>query len=107
MRHRLGPADLGDGAMRGYAVTKDRHVLVSRLGGIYFAIDDWCNHAGCLLSGGWRHPESEAVVCPCHEMTFELKTGRLLSIPRLCEDQKTYPVEEERGVLYVEIADGA
>lgn len=105
MKERLGPADLAPGGMRGYELPGGRYVLVSNVGGRFFAIDDMCNHAGCLLSGGVV--KAEAVVCPCHEMTFDLRDGRLLSTPRLCDDQRVYDVVVQGGQLYLEGPDGS
>ncbi|MBL8955512.1 MAG: Rieske (2Fe-2S) protein, partial [Myxococcaceae bacterium] len=62
---KLGPANLKEGEMRGYPVGK-RNVLIACVGGKVKALDDWCNHAGCLLSGGTL--EGNQVTCPCHEV---------------------------------------
>jgi 3-phenylpropionate/trans-cinnamate dioxygenase ferredoxin subunit len=98
MRVKLGQADLKAGEFRSFEVGKG-YVLVSRVGSDYFAIDDQCNHAGCLLSGGWT--EGSAIVCPCHEYSFDLTTGRNVTEPRLCEDQDTYPLSIENGEIIV------
>jgi len=97
-RVNLGPADLADGELRSFEVGKN-WVLVSRLGADYFAIDDQCNHAGCLLSGGWT--EGRAIVCPCHEYSFDLTTGLNVTTPRLCEDQTAFPLTIENGEIVV------
>lgn len=94
----LGPADLTEGELRGYEVN-DRYVLVARLGEEHFAIDDLCNHAGCLLSGGFL--EKRAVVCPCHEYKFDLTTGKNVTFPRLADDQKKFPLKVLDGRLVV------
>lgn len=94
----LGPADLTEGELRGYEVG-DRYVLVARLGGEHYAIDDVCNHAGCLLSTGFL--EDCAVVCPCHEYKFDLASGRNVTIPRLADDQKKFPLKVLDGRLVV------
>lgn len=101
MRLRLGPDDLGEGQMRGYLLEGERHLLLIRLGGALHALDDVCNHAGCLLSRG-RLAGSE-VVCPCHEMSFDVRSGALTCLPRLCEDQPTFPVAVEGGQVWVEV----
>jgi 3-phenylpropionate/trans-cinnamate dioxygenase ferredoxin subunit len=95
----LGKADLEEGGLRGYELGPERFVLVSRLAGRYYAIDDWCNHAGCLLSGGRR--EGRIVICPCHEIGFDLITGKNVTDPKLCDDQPRYRVVEEGGSLYL------
>lgn len=94
----LGPDDVGEGQLRGYEKGA-RHILVTRVDGALFALDDWCNHAGCLLSGG--RVERRAVVCPCHEYTFDLSTGRNITWPRLCDDQPRFDVISEGGTLFL------
>ncbi len=95
-----GPADLTEGELRGLEVG-ERLVLVVRHQGRITAMDDSCNHAGCLLSGGWLHQRKGAVVCPCHEYAFELGSGRNLTIPRLCDDQCAFEVRVERGRVMI------
>lgn len=97
-RITLGPADLQEGEMRGYAVGK-RNVLIARVNGQTKALDDWCNHAGCLLSGG--RLEGNMVICPCHEVGFDLDTGRNITSPRVCDDQPAFKTEVENGQLVV------
>lgn len=98
----LGPADIDEGRIRGYDV-EDRLVLVSRIGGRFHAIDDCCNHAGCLLSGG--RVEGKMIVCPCHEVGFDLVTGRNLNAPEVCGDQPAFEIEYRDGLLYLLVQD--
>jgi len=98
----LGPADLADGELRGVEIEK-RMVMLAREGGRTFALDNWCNHAGCLLSGG--RIENKLVICPCHEVGFELGSGRVATKPVLCEDQERFEVEEREGQLWIELPD--
>ncbi len=99
VRTLLGKADLKEGELRGFEVGPEKFVLVSRLDGKIHAIDDWCNHAGCLLSGGRR--VGQVVICPCHDIGFDLLSGKNVTDPALCEDQKRYRVVEEDGSLYL------
>ena len=99
-RVKLGPADLKDGESRPYEVGK-QYVLVTRLGPDFFAIDDQCNHAGCLLSGGWR--DERAIVCPCHEHAFDVTNGQCVTTPRLYEDQPAFPLSIDNGQIIVEL----
>ncbi len=99
MRIVLGQANLAEGELRGFEVGKF-NVCVARVGGKLKALDDWCNHAGCLLSGG--RIEENLVVCPCHEVGFDLDTGENLTSPGVCDDQPTYDVVEEEGRLILE-----
>lgn len=102
MRIKLGPADFAEREMRGYEVGKWA-VVVGKLAGKYVALDDWCNHAGCLLSGG--RVEEKTVVCPCHEVGFDFETGKNVTSPGIADDQRTFPVFVENGELFVEMED--
>ena len=98
----VGPADLEENELRAIEL-EGRFLLLCKSGGRICAVDDMCNHAGCLLSGGWVDPRKRSVVCPCHEVEFELATGRNLTVPRLCEDQQAFPVQLEGGRVLVQL----
>jgi 3-phenylpropionate/trans-cinnamate dioxygenase ferredoxin subunit len=97
-RVKLGAADLQEGELRGYAVGR-RNVLIACVGGKMKALDDWCNHAGCLLSGG--RLEQNTVVCPCHEVGFDLDTGKNVTSPGIADDQPAFRTDVEDGHLVV------
>ena len=99
MRIKLGPANFSDNEMRGFQIGK-RNVVVAYVDGRYKALDDWCNHAGCLLSGG--RLEGNMVVCPCHEVGFDMDSGKNLTSPGVCDDQPAYPIIIEDGHLFLE-----
>jgi len=98
----VGPADLIEGELRGLEVG-ERLVLLARHNGRITAMDDSCNRAGCLLSGGWLNQKKGAVVCPCHEYAFELGTGRNVTFPRLCGDQGAFEVRIEGGRVMIRL----
>ena len=100
-----GPDDLIEGELRGLEIG-ERLVLLARLNGRITAMDDSCNHAGCLLSGGWIHEKKSAVVCPCHEYAFQLGTGRNVTFPRLCDDQRAFEVRIENGRVMINLEEG-
>ncbi len=104
MEVTLGPAALVEGELRGYELGGERYVLVTRVDDGLYALDDLCNHAGCLLSGGFL--EKRAVVCPCHEYKFDVTNGKNITFPRLCGDQKAFPLTVVDGALRVQIPDG-
>lgn len=97
-RTSLGPANLKEGELRGYPVGK-RNVMVACVGGKLKALDDWCNHAGCLLSGG--HLDGNLVVCPCHEVGFDLDSGKNVTSPGICDDQPRFDTDVADGQLVV------
>lgn len=100
MKIKLGPADFSEKELRGYEVGKSS-VCVAKINGRYKGIDDWCNHGGCLLSGG--HLEGNMVVCPCHEVGFDMDTGKNVTSPGVCDDQPAMSVSVEDGELVVDV----
>jgi 3-phenylpropionate/trans-cinnamate dioxygenase ferredoxin subunit len=90
-----------EGELRGLEIGEQLVLLACHRGRVT-AMDDSCNHAGCLLSGGWIDPRKHGVVCPCHEYCFELSSGRNLTVPRLCGDQRAFPVRVENGRVLLE-----
>lgn len=93
----LGPAPL-EGEQRGYRASGAWY-LVARVGGTLSCIDDWCNHAGCLLSEG--RLEGEVIVCPCHDGRFRVTDGANVTEVPLCGDQASFEVVEEDGEVYL------
>jgi len=83
-------------------------LLVTKVGGTYYAAQRKCPHLGFNLCRG--KIEGEAVVCPLHKAKFDLKTGQIERDPRLLfigmkakTDLTTYPVKEEDGALHVAV----
>lgn len=64
------------------------HVLVCIAGGVPYAIEDACNHAGASLSEGSRL--GKCVTCPMHGYVFDLTSGGLVEPRGLCDDQRAY-----------------
>lgn len=74
-------ADVGqlkDGEMMLVEVGDER-VLLSNLGGEFYAIGEVCTHADGPLSEGLM--EGEEVECPWHGSRFNLKTGEATAPP--------------------------
>jgi 3-phenylpropionate/trans-cinnamate dioxygenase ferredoxin subunit len=101
MRVALGKDDLPEGGHRGVRLPGGKLLLVARVGGRLWALDDSCNHSGCLLSEGRLH--GALIRCPCHSMEFDVRDGALASRPRLCDDQRSFAVVVEGGEAFAEI----
>jgi 3-phenylpropionate/trans-cinnamate dioxygenase ferredoxin subunit len=66
------------------------------------AIEDRCSHDdGPLCEGEWE-PDECVVVCPRHGATFDIRSGRPLTLPAFLP-VATYPVRVEDGVVQVEL----
>ncbi len=100
MRLMLAKDDVEERELRSIRIG-DLWVLLTRVEGTLFALDDQCNHAGCLLSGGWL--EGSEVVCPCHGRRYDVRSGRNTTVPRLGGDQERYPLDLVGGEVLVEL----
>jgi metal-sulfur cluster biosynthetic enzyme/nitrite reductase/ring-hydroxylating ferredoxin subunit len=58
---------------------EDRIVVLFRVGGELFCIDDVCTHDGGPLSDGQL--DNQAVACPRHGAKFDIRTGKALTMP--------------------------
>jgi 3-phenylpropionate/trans-cinnamate dioxygenase ferredoxin subunit len=77
-------------------------VGVFNCGGRLHAIEDRCSHDdGPLALGTWDE-ESCTVVCPRHGASFDLETGRALSLPAYLP-VRTFPVRVADGVVKIDV----
>jgi 3-phenylpropionate/trans-cinnamate dioxygenase ferredoxin subunit len=82
-----------------------RDVAVANLGeGRFLAVDDTCSHAEASLSEGEVDVDDCTIECPRHGSTFDLESGRPLSLPATLP-VRTYGVKVEGETLIVELED--
>lgn len=98
-RFPAGKADLTDGQLR-VVDTDYEQVLVCRVEGSYFAVENRCSHDDGTLSGGWI--EGCEIECPRHGARFDVRTGKVLCMPAVV-DIESYPVTLEGDQLFVEV----
>ncbi|MCE5344233.1 MAG: Rieske 2Fe-2S domain-containing protein [Eubacteriales bacterium] len=83
----------------------DKALLVTRVQGAYYAIDNRCPHMGGSLYDG--RLEGDTVLCPKHGTAFNVRTGKVTRNGRIAfislkvSDVKAYPVKIENGDLLV------
>ena len=71
--------------------------------GQYYAIEDRCSHDdGPLCEGDWDK-ETCTVVCPRHGSSFDLTSGRPLTLPAY-EPVDSFPVVVEDGWVKVDVS---
>jgi 3-phenylpropionate/trans-cinnamate dioxygenase ferredoxin subunit len=81
---------------------EDLEIGVFNCNGELRAIEDRCSHDdGELIYGTWD-PSTCTVECPRHGSTFDLRTGRPLTLPAY-EPVEVFPVVVEDGVVKVEV----
>ena len=80
-------------------------ILLAQVEGRYYAIDNWCTHAGGMLDQGILHAQNLEVECPLHEGYFHLETGAA-RVPPAEEDAPVYGVKVEGDDILVGPKDG-
>jgi nitrite reductase/ring-hydroxylating ferredoxin subunit len=78
-----------------------KEVVVTRLDGNYYAIDNVCTHAGADLHEGELN--NNVLTCPWHRAKWDIKTGNLISFPQKLKPLQSYKVIIENDTLYIEI----
>lgn len=92
--------ELAPGAMK-RVLLEGRRVLLARVAGDFYAVDDTCTHEDASLSCGALR--GHLVRCPLHGSRFDLRTGAVQEEPAE-EDLRTYPVRVEAGEVWVGVA---
>jgi nitrite reductase/ring-hydroxylating ferredoxin subunit len=86
------PADVAVGSVR---ALEGGDTAVARVAGGWFAFEDRCPHAGCLLSSDGEL-DGEVLICNCHGSEFDLATGAVLRGPAV-EGLRMHPTRVAAG----------
>ncbi len=78
-------------------------VGVYNLGGEFYALEDRCSHDDGPLCEGDYDADEGVVICPRHGSSFDICSGRPLTLPAY-EPVETFPVRVEDGIVKVEVA---
>ena len=94
--HELGNLDdLEDGGMRVFEDIGDYGIVVCRVNGELYALEDNCSHADTPLSEG--RLRSHNLTCPLHGTSFDVRTGEH-SGPPAYEGVPCFKIEVDNGV---------
>src|SRR2546423_9401256 len=77
---------------------EDRMIALFQAGGKFYAIDDVCTHDGGPLAEGQL--EGFAIACPRHGAKFDIRDGRVLSMPAT-QATVAHEVKVEGGEVFV------
>ena len=78
-----------------------KEILVANVDGIYYAINDICNHAGAELHEG--ELAGNEITCPWHGAKWDASTGNLISFPQKLKGLESYKVIVENETVYVDV----
>lgn len=79
---------------------EDSVVVLFRVGGRFYCIDDVCTHDGGPLGEGQLC--GHAIACPRHGAQFDIRTGKPLTMPATVPT-RTHEVKIEGDEVYVRI----
>jgi 3-phenylpropionate/trans-cinnamate dioxygenase ferredoxin subunit len=96
-------SDLQEGEKRSLSAG-DTQVLVCRVNGALFAVEDLCSHANTALCGG--RLSGYLITCPLHSAQFDVRTGKHQG-PPAHRGIRSFPVTETPHGAVVEITPGA
>lgn len=74
-------------------------VLLAKVSGKIFAVDNRCPHQSCSLSNGSL--EGNVVICPCHGWRFDLTTGEYEEAEEITLTK--YEWKTESGKIWVKV----
>ncbi|MFA5312697.1 MAG: Rieske (2Fe-2S) protein [Methanomassiliicoccales archaeon] len=66
-----------------------------------FALSNRCPHMGCPLTGGTL--KGDTIVCPCHDWSFDIRTGELAMSREV--KLTSYETKVEDGRIFVKLED--
>ena len=78
----------------------DEEILLAKVNGELFAIEDCCTHALGMLTMGELHVDTCEVQCPIHEGRFDLRTGEV-TVPPPEDPVVSYEVRIEGDDIHV------
>jgi len=100
-RIELGPLeDLGEGEKRSIEADGTQ-VLVCRVRGTLYAVEDLCSHADNPLCPG--RLSGYLISCPVHSAQFDVRTGAHQGPPAYT-GIRSFAIEESNGTTMLEIA---
>lgn len=83
-----------------------RTVMLAKVDGKIYAMDDVCTHAGASLHEGVLGREAGnpyLLTCPLHAAHFDVRTGKVYQETPWATGTQTFPVEVEGDDVFVEI----
>jgi 3-phenylpropionate/trans-cinnamate dioxygenase ferredoxin subunit len=95
--------DLGEGQKRSLEVGHTQ-VLVVRVRGTLYAVEDLCSHADNALCAG--RLSGYMITCPVHSARFDVRTGDHQGPPAFT-GIRSFPIEESAAGAVVEMASTA
>ena len=84
-----------------------KEILLTNIGGTYYAVGNRCTHAGGDLSKGSL--DGNIITCPRHGSKFDVTTGKVVSGPKILflrpkiKDEPVYEVKVDGREIWLKI----
>ncbi|NYT04471.1 MAG: non-heme iron oxygenase ferredoxin subunit [Candidatus Methanofastidiosa archaeon] len=100
-------SEVKEGSMKKYEV-RGKEILISNIGGKFYAINNKCTHRNGDLSNGKL--EGNIVTCPKHGSKFDVTTGKVVSGPKIpllklkVNDEEKYDLKIKGEEILIKIS---
>ncbi|HZD58048.1 MAG TPA: non-heme iron oxygenase ferredoxin subunit [Anaerolineales bacterium] len=94
----IGSADELEPGERLFVEIDEEPIVIFNIAGQYYAVGDVCSHDDGPVGDG--DLEGFEVICPRHGARFDIRTGKVLSLPAIV-DIPAYPVRVVDGQLEI------
>lgn len=87
-------------------IHKSNYVMLAKVKGEIYAIDDICTHEEAPLHDGYlgEHEDNPYLcTCPWHEAHFDIRNGKVYQDTPWATDTQTFEVEVRDDDVYVEL----
>jgi nitrite reductase (NADH) small subunit len=85
-------------------VQSGRSILLAKVDGRIYAMDNICSHMGASLHEGQLGAAGPCLVtCPWHEAHFDLRSGRVAQETNWATDNQVFPVSIEGDEVWIEL----
>ena len=93
-------SDIPEGKLT-HVTAGGKEVLVTNVGGNYYAMSNICNHAGAELHEG--HINNKELTCPWHGAKWDVTTGGLVWFPTKLKPAESFRVSVDNGTVFLEV----
>jgi 3-phenylpropionate/trans-cinnamate dioxygenase ferredoxin subunit len=94
----IGSADELETGERLFVEIDEEPIVIFNIAGQYYAVGDVCSHDDGPVGDG--ELEGFEVICPRHGARFDIRTGKVLSLPAIV-DIPSYPVRVVDGQIEI------
>ena len=97
-------SDIPEGEARRFRYDSTEVAVANLGGGEFRALDAICSHALSYLDEGEVDPDMETIECAKHGSTFDLNTGKVLTLPATLP-VRAYRTTTDGDDILIEVAD--